>query len=155
MVTLSAFAVLAQLDAPTSSTQQNWNVWAWIILFCVAALNVAVQIKTLRRTPSLEVDLVRTAGQVAALTKAAEDATKKLDKLPDLHGDIRGLKDSVAGIHMRLAQGDEIIAGLRERQAVNAEAIQTIKATQGEMSVAVHNMASRICRTGNKRGRDD
>lgn len=163
-----ANAATPGFDPPTAMNQFNSTIIGWLVVSALLVMNFLVGLKTLRRTPSLETEITQLKSaasdakqilenvpalklEIVQLKAAATDAKETLGEVQTLHVTLDAVKESLGGVHQRLALGDEQITLLREKQAVNAEAIQTMKNTVQEINVQVLQIARDTCNTGGRK----
>ena len=126
--------LLAQISGPSSTNAFDSGFFGWLIVTLILLANLAVAHKKLKRSPSIDVDLVKLNAELRAVLTLAGETKSRLETLPSHAVELATLTSSLSGVHQhlsrmdaRLTEGDKIMAGLRERQSVNAAVITEVK----------------------------
>ena len=162
--------ILAATAETFRTNEINSSVFISVVQIGLLVLGILVGLANLRRKPSVDVDLVTISGALknvtedfAELSETVDGIVKKVaefeQRLPVAQ--LATLNESVSGVHKhlsaidgRLRDGDQVIAGLRERQAVNAESIKVMRGDLHEVHSMVITVVGRMEKRGRSRSSD-
>lgn len=143
--------ILADLDPPTAQNAFNAPLWAWLTVFAIMILNALVQLKQLRRKPSVDEDVIKLKAAIKAVGVEAEKAAELMSSVSRHSTDIEVIKEQVATLRsgnerilQRQAEGDEQLGAIREKQAENAGLLLATRQDVHNTSLAIQSILSRL-----------
>lgn len=149
---------LAQLEGPTRTDAFNASFVGWLIVSILVAVQIAVGVKNLRRAPSMEVEITKLKASIQALCDTVDTLENTLEELEDRvneapkhDGQFASIAERLesgarhmARIDERLKDGDEKLAALREKQAINSTALEGMKDDMHHVKLTVTAVAAKL-----------
>lgn len=143
--------VLAQLSPPASTQDFNASFFAWLFVSILGVVSLLVQLKALKRVPSMDVEFVELKSKLTALNVALDELADRVNETPTHDAELAAINEQLksgarhmARIDARLEDGDEKLASLREKQAVNATSLEALKTDMHHVKLTVTAVAAKL-----------